>query len=42
MRDTKKLAEKHKERYFIVDSSKSIEEVAQIIWNRVKESISKH
>ncbi|MBM3283792.1 dTMP kinase [Candidatus Gottesmanbacteria bacterium] len=38
----KKLAEKHKERYFIVDSSKSIEEVAQIIWNRVKKILIHH
>lgn len=39
----KKLAEKYKERYFVVDSSKSIEEVANIIWNEVKKRInSKH
>lgn len=32
----KKLAKMYKERYFVVDSSKSIEEVAEKIWERVK------
>ncbi len=33
----KKLAEKYKERYFVVDSSRPIEEVAEKIWEKVKE-----
>lgn len=37
----KKLAEKYKERYFVVDSSRPIEEVANIIWKKVHEIISK-
>ncbi|MBI5452292.1 dTMP kinase [Candidatus Gottesmanbacteria bacterium] len=36
----KKLAEKYKDRYFVVDSSKPIEEVAEKIWKEVKKRIS--
>lgn len=32
----KKLAEKYKERYFVVDSSKPINGVAEMIWKKVK------
>lgn len=35
----KKLAEKYKDRYFVVDGSKSIEEVSDIIWERVKKEV---
>lgn len=31
----RKLSEKYKERYFVVDGSRSIEEVEKIIWERV-------
>ncbi len=37
----KKLAEKYKERYFVVDSSKSITEVEEKIWERVIKIIRK-
>ncbi len=33
----RKLAEKYKDRYFVVDANKSIEEVAEIIWKHVNE-----
>lgn len=36
----KKLAEKYKERYFVVDSSKSIIEVEEKIWERVQKLLS--
>ena len=32
----KKIAQKFKERYYVVDSSKPIESVSKIIWDRVK------
>jgi dTMP kinase len=35
----KKLAEKYKDRYFVVDSSRPIEEVAEKIWVKVKEKL---
>ncbi len=37
----KKLAEKYKERYFVVDGDKSIEEVENIIWKKVQQNINK-
>lgn len=36
-----KLAKEHDKRYFVVDSSKSIEEVADKIWEKVKPLVSK-
>lgn len=38
-RGYKKLAEKYKERYFVVDSTKSIEEVAGKIWKKVRKLV---
>lgn len=35
----KKLAEKYKERYFVVDSSRPIEEVSEEVWEHMKEKI---
>ncbi|KKS97575.1 MAG: thymidylate kinase, dTMP kinase [Candidatus Gottesmanbacteria bacterium GW2011_GWA2_43_14] len=35
-RGYKKLAEKNRDKYFIVDSSKPVEEAAAIIWKKVK------
>ncbi len=35
----RKLAEKNKNRYFVLDGSKSIEEVEKIIWERVKKEV---
>lgn len=37
----KRLAEKYKDRYFVVDGSKSIEEVAERIWERVKSKLKR-
>lgn len=34
-----KLAQKYKERYFVVDSSRPIEEVAKIIWAKVSSAL---
>lgn len=35
----KQLSRKYKERYFVVDGSKSIVEVAEVIWKKVKQEL---